>query len=79
MRHLIVYCGNGGDWEFERDRIYWRQWIYENIPACEHFVIKPHEQADKAYLIFEAEKWNTIFLLQAPQYISQKHIKAPGY
>lgn len=73
---ITVYCGNGGDYEFERDRAWWRLWIENNMPGCGPFIIKPHKDADKAYIIFEASKWNSIFLLKAPQFISQKHIIA---
>lgn len=75
MKLITVFCGNGGDYEFERDRAYWRKWIEQNIPNSGPFVIKPHEEADKAYIIFEAGRWNDIFLLQAPEYISWRHIK----
>jgi hypothetical protein len=74
MTPIVVYCGNGGDYEFERDRAWWRKWIEQNLVGCGPFVIKPHEEADKAYIIFEAEKWNSIFLLKAPQFISHKYI-----
>ena len=72
MRNITVYCGNGGDYEFERDRHYWRLWINKYMPTCGPYVIIPHEDADKAYVIFEASKWNDIFLLIAPEYISNK-------
>lgn len=74
MTPIVVYCGNGGDFEFEQERVWWRQWIEKNLPGCGPFVIKPHEQGDKAYIIFEAEKWNSVFLLKAPQYISHRLI-----
>lgn len=74
MEMITVYCGNGGDYEFERDRGWWRLWIQKNIPGCGPFVIKPHEEADKAYIIFEAAKWNSIFLLKAPEFITHKHL-----
>lgn len=75
MNPITVYCGNGGDYEFERDRHYWRLWIENRIPNSGPFVVKPHEEGDKAYVIFEAEKWNDIFLLQSPEFIEWKHIK----
>ena len=75
MKNITVYCGNGGDYEFERDRALWRLWINENMPKAHPFVIKPHEDADKAYIIFEAERWNDIFILQAPEFILPKHVK----
>lgn len=74
MTPLVVYCGNGGDYEFERDRLYWREWIRQNMPKCGPFVIKPHEEAHKAYIIFEAERNNSIFLLKAPQFIQWTHV-----
>lgn len=69
-----VYCGNGGDFEFEQERVYWRLWIENNIPN-EPFVILPHNDADKAWVIFEAGKNVSFFSLKAPYWIEYKHIK----
>ena len=69
-----VYCGNGGDYEFERDRHYWRLWLTHNMPN-EHVVIIPHDEADKAWIIFEAGRLVSFFALKAPYYIEYEHIK----
>lgn len=71
---VVVYCGNGGDWEFERERHYWRKWIERNI-TTDPFVIKPHEEADKAIVIFEASKWDSFFILKKPEYISNETMR----
>jgi len=60
---VVVYCGNGGDWEFERERYFWRKWIEKNVTPGP-FVIKPHEEADKAIVTFEADKWDSFFVLK---------------
>lgn len=69
-----VYCGNGGDYEFEKDRHYWHLWIQNHLPG-ERYVIIPHQEADKAWVIFEAGKNISFFALKAPYYIEFKHIK----
>lgn len=69
-----VYCGNGGDFEFEQDRAYWAIWIENNMPN-ERFVILPHDEADKAWVIFEAGRNISLFALKAPYYIEYKHVK----
>jgi hypothetical protein len=79
MKPITVYCGNGGDYEFERDRAWWRIWVNQHMPNADPFIIVPHEDADKAYIIFEAAKWNPIFLMQAPEFISSKHIDLSEY
>lgn len=71
---VVVWCGNGGDWEFENDRHWWRTWIKKNI-TNDAFVIKPHDEADKAIVTFEADKWDTFFILKKPDYISRKVIE----
>lgn len=68
LKSITIYCGNGGDYEFERDRHWWRVWIEQNITQSP-FVIKPHKDGDKAILVFEADKWHYIFLLKAPEYM----------
>lgn len=75
MTPIKVNCGNGGDYEFERDRHLWKLWIKQHITNTEPFVVKPAEEADKALVIFEAERYNTIFLLKAPEYISWRMVK----
>ena len=73
---VVVYCGNGGDYEFERDRNLWRLWVKQNITS-DHFIVIPHEDADKAIIVFEASKWVTIFRLKSPEFI-MPHMVLPN-
>jgi hypothetical protein len=41
----------------------------------ERFVILPHDEADKAWVIFEAGRNISIFALKAPYYIEYRHVK----
>lgn len=82
MNSVIVYCGNGGDWEYERDRVWWSIWIDMNIPECWKigysttvgFKIIPHRDADKAIIEFDDPHNAVIFVLKKPEYIRYKHI-----
>lgn len=77
MNKVTVYCGNGGDFEYERDRAWWEIWIDRNIPDCWRvsfyttvgFKITPHKEADKAIIEFDNPHNATLFALKAPQYI----------
>jgi hypothetical protein len=82
MTSIVVYCGNGGDWEFECDRVYWRQWIGTNIPHCKFissgcdigFSITAHQQADKAIVHFYHSESALVFCLTSPEYISSNKL-----
>lgn len=82
MNSITVYCGNGGDWEYERDRVWWIIWIDKNIPGCWRigsgtevgFKIIPHKDADKAIIEFDDPHHAVIFALKKPEYITAKHI-----
>ena len=82
MNSVTVYCGNGGDWEYERDRVWWSIWIDRNIPECwkigssmtAGFKIIPHKDADKAIIEFDDPHNAVIFTLKKPEYIRYKHI-----
>ena len=77
MNKITVYCGNGGDYEYECDCIRWNIWIAEHIPGCRRvgfyttrgFRITPHREADKAIIEFDNPHNATLFALKAPQYI----------
>lgn len=79
MNQIVVNCGNGGDFEFERDRAYWSIWISKNIPNCkintdrfygpEGFRITPHTDADKAIVEFDDPYNLIIFCLKKPDYV----------
>lgn len=79
MNSVVVYCGNGGDWEYERDRVQWNIWIANNIAGCwrvgfyttEGFKITPHREADKAIVEFDDPHNAVIFALKKPEYIHQ--------
>ena len=77
MNKITVYCGNGGDYEYECDCIRWNIWIAEHIPGCRRvgfyttrgFRITPHGEADKAIIEFDNPRNAILFALKAPQYI----------
>lgn len=81
MNKVTVYCGNGGDYEFERDRVRWNIWIAEHIPECGRvgyyttagFKITPHRDADKAIIQFDNPRNATLFALKAPEYIHTEY------
>ena len=67
---MLINCGNGGDIEFEQDRIYWVVWITLNIKTT-HFKVFSQSgiPADKAIVTFANPKHATIFALTAPTYV----------
>lgn len=76
MNSVVVYCGNGGDYEYERDRANWIVWIDQNISGCWRiglwcvgFSITPHLDADKAIVKFDDPHNAVIFALKKPEYI----------
>lgn len=77
MNTVTVYCGNGGDYEFECDRARWAGWIAQHIPGCwrvgfyttEGFKIITHKEADKAIIHFDDPHNAILFALKAPQYM----------
>ena len=77
MNKITVYCGNGGDYEYECDCIRWNIWIAEHIPGCRRvgfyttrgFSITPHREDDKAIIEFDNPHNAILFALKAPQYI----------
>ena len=76
MNKITVYCGNGGDYEYEVNRAWWEMWIAQNISGCRRinyatigFKITPHRDADKAIIEFDDQPNITLFALKAPQYI----------
>jgi len=84
MNKVTVYCGNGGDYEYERDRAWWEIWISQNIPGCWRvdfnmrrtlgFKITPHRDADKAIIQFDNPRNATLFALKAPEYIDTEYV-----
>lgn len=70
---VTLICGNGGDYEYQRDAYYWDQWVRKNMGPIT-FRIIPHKDADKGILTFEDESLDIIFKLKAPQWISHKDI-----
>ena len=82
MNSVTVYCGNGGDYEYERDRAWWEIWIAQNIPGCWRvsfyttigFKVTPHKEANKAIIEFDDPHNATIFALKAPQWIAPQWI-----
>lgn len=75
MKWVEVWAGPD-DYTFERDRHLWKLWIKQNLPNCGPFVVKAHpERADIALIIFEAEKWNDIFILKKPEYIEPSMVE----
>ena len=82
VNSTTVYCGlNCGDFEFERDRHYWRMFICQRIKGCFYlgnvesgFNIIAHKDADKAIISFDELKNITIFNLIRPTYINLKDI-----
>lgn len=69
---MLINCGNGGDFEFEQDRIYWVVWITLNIKTT-HFKVFSQSgiPADKAIVSFANPKHMTMFALMAPTYVPQ--------
>ena len=63
------------DYAFERDRFLWLHWIAENITPTGFTVDAHPEDAGKAIVRFEDPKWETIFLLKAPEYVHGYMIK----
>jgi len=74
---VTVFCGIGGDWEFERDRYLWAKWIRENVSYAINPLtqIKPHKDAGKAVIEFESEVDETMFVLSAPKFITYEAIQ----
>ena len=78
MNSITVYCGNGGHWEWERDKQYWIIWIAHNIPGCSYsikyhtytngFIISYHDEADKAIIEFDDPHNAVLFALKKPLY-----------
>ena len=63
----LVYCGNGGDWEFEQERIYWVVWIKSNLKTDRFKVFSQSGiPGDKAIVSFADPKLLTMFILSAP-------------
>ena len=80
MNSVVVYCGNGGHYEYERDRANWIVWIDRNISGCWRiglqcvgFGITPHRDADKAIVEFDDPRNAVIFALKKPEYIHHDH------
>ena len=66
---VIVYCGNGGDFEYEHDKHIWISWLTMSFGHSK-FVIRPHRDADKAVIYFFDGRDLTWFLLNPPKYIN---------
>ncbi len=66
---LLVECGNGGDYEFERDRIAWVVWILKNL-ATKNFRVYAISgiPGDKALITFDDPVHTSFFRLAAPQF-----------
>lgn len=80
MNSFVVNCGNGGEWEYERDRYMWARWIANNVPECDlnmkiysgytGFTITPHaDSSDQAVITFECEQSALIFALIKPEFV----------
>lgn len=74
MNSVTVFCGNGGDYEYERDRARWELWINKHISGCwtvghvtVGFKIIPHRDADKAIIEFDVPDNATLFALKCPK------------
>ena len=67
---MLINCGNGGDFEFEQDRIYWVVWITLNMKTT-HFKVFSQSgiPGDKAVVTFADPKQLTKFALIAPTYV----------
>lgn len=75
MHKITVYCGNGGDFEFENERYNWRVWILKCITAGkETFEIKPNREADRADIYFENQDDAVLFKLTAPEWMDWRVI-----
>ena len=72
---LTVMCGNGGDYEWERDKFFWKTWIQQNMTIT-GFDIGMHDTcaADQVCIIFDDPEFEIIFKLKAPQWISLRDI-----
>ena len=67
MTEIVVYCGNGGDYEYYQHLAYWAIWIQQNVNGCsfrKNFNIRPHVEADKCFIIFDNEEDAVIFNLK---------------
>lgn len=73
---VSVYCGSD-DWEFERDRHWWRVWITNEVTNTPFVIIPDEVDASKAFVIFEAGRYDTLFALRKPEYITYELIR--GY
>lgn len=66
----MVNCGNGGDFEFEQDRIYWVVWIHLNMKTDKFKVFSQSGiPGDQAIVTFANPKDATMFALKAPKYV----------
>jgi len=74
MNDVVVECGNGGDFEYERDRYYWQKFIENHFPHNiiykQDFIITPHTKGDLAIVRFIDPHDATIFRLIKPEWIS---------
>jgi len=72
---LTVICGNGGDYEWERDKFLWRTWIEQNVTLT-GFDIGTDMlcAADQASIIFDDPAFEIIFKLKAPMWISFRDV-----
>ena len=66
---MLIECGNGGDWEFEQDRIFWVTWITLNMKTTKFKVFsKAGIPAHMAVISFADPRDLTMFALIAPKY-----------
>lgn len=72
---MLVECGNGGDWEFERDRFLWELWIKQNMRLIDFSVVCTERcDAFHAEIIFGNVDDEIVFKLKAPSYITYKDV-----
>lgn len=76
---IYVTCGNGGDWEWCRDKFLWETWIEQNM-GKNIFSMGNDElcTADQICIVFEDPGYEVIFKLKAPHWISPEDIGLKG-
>lgn len=63
---VVVYCGNGGDWEWVSESYAIARWLKVNI--TENFEIFPHQHGDKSIIVFADENDLLKFFLMYQNY-----------
>lgn len=72
---LTVICGDGGDWEWMRDKYLWTIWIKQNVTLDGFDMVSDMLcRADEARVIFNDPLYEIIFKLKAPQWISYEDV-----